>query len=222
MQTHVSRIGILRLAESYLCAGSSALLLYVAQRHPEFWYVSLFALVPFLWRAVRVKVGESILLAGLLTLAYCFVTMPPELPVISRAFFAQLISLGTALALFGVLVNRVSKHLGPNAVIIAVLWLPLDYALSQFGHLNSILTPVLPDSGFVVRFGSLFGMLVASSVVVLINVLLLHLLERVIQSLRARPSVKSKSPRKYSPSFNYILPRKRLLLTPHRRGPPSV
>jgi hypothetical protein len=41
------------LAGNFLFAGSSACLLVVANLFPHYWYLSFFALTPFLWRIIR-------------------------------------------------------------------------------------------------------------------------------------------------------------------------
>jgi len=45
-------------AANFLFAGSSAFLLLCANLFPDFWYLSFFALTPFLWRIVKVENPE--------------------------------------------------------------------------------------------------------------------------------------------------------------------
>ena len=47
-------------AESFMFAGTSALLLLVANLFPHYWYVSFFALTPFLYRIIKASPGESL------------------------------------------------------------------------------------------------------------------------------------------------------------------
>ena len=56
----------LRLLNHFLFAGGSALILSIAHIYPEYWFVSLFALVPFLWRVTRANLPDSILLGIIL------------------------------------------------------------------------------------------------------------------------------------------------------------
>jgi hypothetical protein len=41
---------VIRFLENFLWAGGSALLIAVSHRYPKHWFVSLFALIPFLYR----------------------------------------------------------------------------------------------------------------------------------------------------------------------------
>ena len=172
-----------RYGESFLCGGTSALLISIAHLHSNCWFVSLFALVPFLWQATRVSIRESVVLGVLLATSYSFVTMDVAPWATPGPFLLKLFSLNILFALYGTVVNRLAKRVGFNAVFIAVFWLPLEYVLRQYAHLSSIFTFSETDSTFFIRIGSLFGTLMVSFVVVLINSLIVVVSEHIVRAL---------------------------------------
>jgi apolipoprotein N-acyltransferase len=162
-----------RFLESFLCAGISALLISVAHVHPQYGFISLFALVPFLWRAARASLLESLLLGSFLATLCCVVTLVDTLRVAPMVFVAKLASLNILFVFYGLVVNRIIRHFGFNGIFIAASWLPVEYALSHFVYAGGMFTLMGTGYPVVARIGSLFGILVVSFLVVLINSLLL-------------------------------------------------
>lgn len=213
---------IIRLLESFLCAGSSALLISIAHLHPEFWFISLFALIPFLWRAIRVSFFESIVLGGLLAISYCFVAFRWEPGAASGALLFKLAGLIVLFALYGIAVNRIKKHIGFNAILIAASWLPLEYALSHYAGLGNLFTLATTDSSLVYRIGSLFGILTISFVIVLINSLILIILRQVVHALLSGDGLSFKENKVVYPLFKEIILERRWYYFPDVRAPPLI
>ena len=213
---------IIRFLESFLCAGSSALLISAAHLYPEFWFVSLFALIPFLWRAIRVSLFESIILGGLLAASYCFVSFRLELWATPGAFLFTLVGLIALFALYGTVVNRIKKYIGFNVIFIAALWLPLEYTLSHYAGLESLFASSPDKTGLPVllRIGSLFGMLMISFVVVLINSLILVILRHVAQVLLSRGTLSIPDDKRPYLPFKEIILERRWYYFPDVRAPP--
>jgi len=251
---------IIRLLENFLCAGSSALLISAAHLYPEFWFVSLFALIPFLWRAVgrvpnppqadkkpdngiaaflnkRCRVIRSIRLQRILlrtrpksvvmpgmTLATCYllVTYPAELYISPGAFLLKLFVLNLIFCLYGIVVNRLKKCIGFNVIFIAALWLPLEYALSHYAGLENLFTFSPDKTGLPVllRIGSLFGMLMISFIIVLINSLILIILRQVAQVLFSRGTLSIPDDKRPYPPFKEIILERRWYYFPDVRAPP--
>jgi apolipoprotein N-acyltransferase len=174
--------------ESFLCAGSSALLISAAHVFPELWFFSLFALVPLLWRAIRGNLLESGILGGMLAVSYAFVAFRIESWASLGNHLIALASLIFLFAIYSALVNRISKHLGFNAIFIAALWLPLEYTMSHWVNPVCIFPVSLNESNLVLRFGSLFGLLMVSFVIVVVNALILISVRRIAQELQSRDS----------------------------------
>ncbi len=205
---------------NFTCAGSSALLISVAHLYPEFWFVSLFALIPFLWRATLVSLFESIVLGSLLATSYCLVMVPVASWATPDAFLLKLLALNVLFALYGTLVNKMAKHIGFNAIFIAVLWMPLEYALSHYADLGRIFTFSETDSTLLFRIGSLFGMLIISFVVVLMNSLILLVLKRVVQAISSRGTFPITNDKKLYFAFKEIILERRWYDFPDPRAPP--
>jgi apolipoprotein N-acyltransferase len=210
----------IRHSENFLCAGSSALLVAVAQLHPEYWYASLFALIPFLWRVIRAGLPQAIVLGAMLATSYTFVALPAHAWVTPGAFVFQLLGLNLLFAFYAIVVNRIGKHIGFNAVFIAALWLPLEYALSHYAGLGSLFALSADESGLLVRIGSLFGMLMISFVVVLVNTVILIFLRHAAQALLCKSLLVFKDKRKTYLSFKEILFETRRYYFPSPRAPP--
>jgi len=210
-----------KFLENFICAGSSALLISVALLHPELWFVSLLALIPFLWRATRVSLFESIVLGGVLVTSYCFITVPIASWATSGAFLLKLLALNVLFVLYGTVVNRMAKHVGFNVIFIAVLWLPLEYTLSRYADLGSMFAFSDGDCSVLIRMGSLFGMLMVSFLVVLVNSLILILLKRVVQALSSRATFPITNDKKLYFAFKEIILERRWYYFPDLRAPPG-
>jgi len=211
-----------RLLESFVCAGSSALLITFAHFYPDFWFVSLFALIPFLWRAIKVSLGESIILGALLAIAYCFVAFRFESWAAPGTLLLKFTGLIVLFAFYASLVNRIKNHIGFNVIFIATLWLPLEYALSHYAGLENLfaLSPDKTGLPVLLRIGSLFGLLMISFIIVLINSLILIVLRQVVQALLSCGTLSISDDKRSYPPFKEILFERRWFLFPDVRAPP--
>lgn len=208
--------------ESFLCAGSSALLISVAHAYPELWFFSLFALVPFLWRAIRVSLLEAGVLGGMLGLSYAFVATPIESWTSLGASVLTLVSLTFLFAIYGIVVNRIKKSLGFNAIFIAALWLPLEYAISHSANLGSLIAVAPDESGLLFRFGSLFGLLMVSFVIIVVNALILISVGRIVRALRSRHPHSTPGNYRVSAPPEQHLPERSWYCFPDVRAPPLL
>lgn len=159
------------------------MLISAAHVYPELWFVSLFALVPFLWRAIRVSLLESGVLGGMLGLSYAFVSFRISAWASLGAPVLTLVSLIILFALYGAIVNRIKKHFGFNAIFIAAFWLPLEYFMSHHANLKDLFVVAADESDLVLRFGSLFGLLMVSFIIVVVNALILITVGRIARAL---------------------------------------
>jgi len=169
--------------EDFLWAGSSAFLMSLSHLVSGMWWISLVALVPFLWRVAHATLSSSVKVGALFAVSLAFVASPlgHTPPIFVLAHVSVLIILCAA---FAVAVNRIARVVGFNAVFMAVLWLPVEYLLDNAGLLGGISTLSHTDSAVLVRISSLLGTLMVSFVFVLVNALLLVVIARVV---RARP-----------------------------------
>lgn len=210
-----------RLIESFLCAGSSALLIAVVHLHPQFWMLSLFALVPFLWRATKVGVGESVILGALLAASYGFVAFANTLWLEPGVFLFQLVGLIVVFTLYAVTVNRIVAHAGFNVCLIAASWLPLEYVLRSYINGGGFFVLSGADSMLVTRIASLFGLLVVSFVVVLVNSLILVISQCLARGTRSCASCQSALDQRVYPIIETIVPGLHWHYIADPRAPPS-
>lgn len=157
----------------FICAGLSAFILSISHFYSGIWFVSLFALIPFLWRVIKTNLYDSIILGVILGSCCIFIAYPEEVFNSPLTFLFRFFSLSFIFSAFGIGVNRVNKYLGLNPVIIAALWLPLEYLISNNSISGSIFIFTGNQSEVIARFSSLFGFLMVSFAIVMINSLIL-------------------------------------------------
>ena len=168
---------VLELSYTFLAGGGSALLLSIAHLHHRLWFLSLFALVPYLWRLKRTCIRCSIALGAIFAFFFSFVVFINDLTVSPMGFCFKLSVLISIFSIFGVAVNGIKKYIGFYPIFIAALWMPLEYFLIRYIGNGGILDFSDVDSSIIIRFGSLFGLLMVSFFVMLVNSIILMLIE---------------------------------------------
>jgi len=205
-----------------LCAGSSAVLLAFAHVHAGLWFLALFALVPFLWRLASVGRRQAAMQGVMLATCFVLATSAGQLATAPVNFVTQLAALNVVFALFGYAINRLSVRLGFNPLLIALIWFPLGLLLAQVVNLGDALLFGQAGPELLLGFGSLAGLLFWSTVVVLINGLIL-LLARFIKRQLIRRSTRSSSPSRRVHISTEVPPRTAHWgLIPSFRAPPLL
>ncbi len=178
------------LAENFLYAGSSSFLLLVANLFPTYWYLSFFALTPFLWRIVRLDPQRALELGALFGLTFFSIWKLPDL-FAAPLLTALTIALGTVLfALFGWAVARAKEKFGFNPLFVALLWVLFELALIKI-QITTVGANVganlqVRPTGFFHGLSLLFGFLAVSFVIVLVNSLLVFAIEKTVSLAKAR------------------------------------
>ena len=216
-------------AESFIFAGSSALLLHLVNLFPEYWYVSFFALTPFLYRIIKATPSESLRLGFLFGLSFFAVSVINS-PVVSP--YSSLLKLlsGTGLfALFGWTVGLARKRWGFNPSIVALLWVGLEMGLvklgmnqsgSYLGFVSGLLGEGEFSHPFFAGLVALFGFLAVSAIIVLFNSLLVLLLLKTLEITRPRGRTVQEDERVWDLfSTPWFFPKK-IYLVPEGRAPP--
>jgi len=211
---------ILRLLVYFLCAGSSALFLSIAHQYSGLWFISMFALVSFLWRVIKETLFGSVLLSVILASCYVFIAYPDEIIVSPSAFLVKFICLNFIVSVFGIGVNRINRYFGFNPIFIAVLWLPLEYGLTHYAGFDTIFAFANSGSGFVLRLASLFGFLIVSFCVILINSLILMMFEHTCFKGCSNSRFRFSKEKLFYWHFEDILPLKNLYYILDPRAPP--
>jgi apolipoprotein N-acyltransferase len=221
-QRSVEEDFLLRTVRLFLAAGSSAFFLSLVHLHLEFWFLSLFALVPYLWRLKGAGLIDSAALGLILAACLSSVVFVEDLRAAPEAFLFKLLVLSFILSLFGIIVNRIKKHLGYCPVFIAALWLPLEYCLIRYTGAGILLDLRAADSGWLARIASLFGLLGVSFFIVLVNSVSVLIIEyvgrKIFSTLNSRFRLGSVS----FPVFESISSSKRWNCLPDLRAPPMI
>ena len=210
----------LRFIEDFICAGSSALIISLIHLCPAYWFLSIFALLPFLWKLTSTNLSGSIILGTILGSCYAFVAFTDQILISPSIFLIKLLSLCLIFSTFGALVNRINKYTGFNPIFIAALWLPFEYALFHYAHLENIFTFSSINSTFLIRISSLFGILMVSFIIVLINSLILILIRQAVQAYCSETKCSLEDERISYPLLKRIILQKIYFYYPMRRAPP--
>lgn len=168
---------LLRIIGIFLPAGTSALLLSIAHIQPMMWFISLLALVPYLWKLKRSDLPGSVVLGTTLAVCFSFVVFIDEIRISPAAFAFKTIILISIFSIFGIAVNRIKRYIGFYPIFIASLWIPLEYFLIRHAGIGAILDFSASGSSGLIRFASLFGILTISFFIMLINSAILLLIE---------------------------------------------
>jgi len=176
-------------AESFIFAGTSALLLLIANLFPDYWYFSFFALTPFLYRIIKASASESLRLGLLFGLSFFGVSVVNS-PMVSSLRPLLTLLCGTGLfALFGWAVRWARKHWGFNPSIVALLWVGLEIGLVKLGFINGFFGETEFSNPFFGCLVDLFGFLTVSAIIVLFNSLLVLLFVKTLEVTRPRGKV---------------------------------
>jgi apolipoprotein N-acyltransferase len=207
-------------AESFIFAGSSALLLLVANLFPHWWYFSFFALTPFLYRIIKAAPGESLRLGFLFGLSFFAASAVNSLFTAPLVSVLKLIS-GTALfALFGWSVGWARERWGFNPSIVAVLWVGLEMGLVKLGFAGGLLGEAGFSNPFLHGLVGLFGFLAASAIIVLLNSLLVLVVVKTLEKTRPRRKTVAEDERTWDLFFTRNLVAEKIYLVPEGRAPP--
>lgn len=207
-------------AVSFLYAGSSALLLLVANLFPAYWYLSFVALAPFLYKSSRSDQAEGLRLGFFLGLTFLTVSVIDAIPVAPLAALLKIL-LGTGLfTLFGWTVGFARRRFGFNPFIVALLWVAFEWGLVRLGFSNGLFSEAKFTPSFLHSIATVFGFLIVALIVVLVNSLLVAALEVAVSFARARGQVSTEGKNNWDLILSPGLVVQRLLLVAEGRGPP--
>jgi apolipoprotein N-acyltransferase len=204
----------------FVFSGSSALLLSIAHLFPGYWYFSLFALIPFLYRIIQASPRESLRLGFLFGLSFFGVGAINSLEISTLASLFKLLS-GTALfAIFGWTVGYSRQRWGFNPSLVAVLWAGLELGLVKIGFTGGLLGETGFSHPFLNSLVGLFGLLAASAVIVLLNSLLAITITKVIEAVRNTVNLALEEVRIWNFLFVFDFPTEKIYMVPEGRAPP--
>jgi len=210
------------LSLSFLCAASSAILMSFAHVFGELWFISFFALVPFLWRLCHVSLRGAVSLGVMLATFFVCATSVSDLIFAPKIFLLKLLSLNIAFALFGLVISRVKKSLGFDPLFVALLWFPMEYVLIHYAGLGTIFSISSSGSSLIIGFCSLFGILLGSLAIVLGNSLLLLILRYVRRWILLGKDLLTAGDKEAYPLIDEVIIERRWYYFPTPRAPPYL
>jgi len=208
-------------AESFLFAGTSALLLLVAGLFPAYWYLSFIALAPFLFRMIRADVMEALRLGFFLGLAYFSVLLVDALLPAPFAALPKILGGTLLFSLFGMSVGLARRKWGFNPFIVALLWVVFELGLIKLGLVHGFFESASLSSPFLHGLAALFGFLIISVVIVLAASILALALETAIKLVGARRRIVTAGRSTWVSDPTSYIYRQKFYLVPDGRGPPA-
>jgi apolipoprotein N-acyltransferase len=205
---------------TFLAAASSAILLSFAHVYSELWLLSLFALVPFLWRLCQVNLKGAVSLGLMLATFFVCATSVRDLIFTPKLFLFKLLALNVTFIFFGLTINRARKYLGFDPLFIALLWFPIEYVLIEYAGLGSLFSVSNSGSSLVIGFCSLFGILLGSFAIVLINSLTIMFITYVEQRLGSNSRSLLPTDIESYPQLREVILERVWYNFPDRRSPP--
>jgi hypothetical protein len=207
-------------AESFLFAGSSALLLLIANLLPYYWYFSLFALVPFLYRIIKATPTESLRVGIIFGICYFTVSVMASLPVSTIVSVLKILWGVSLFAAFGWLVGWVRKHWGFCPVMISILWLGIELGVMKFGVSGGLFERIETTNSLFHGLITLFGFLTVSATIVILNSLLVLAIVKTLEPTKAGERSSSKRVKRWAFVSTNNLLAQRVYLVADGRAPP--
>lgn len=208
-------------AESFLYAGSSALLLLLAHFFSQYWHLSFFALTPFLYRIIQASPAESLRLGFLLGLSFFGASAANSLIGSGLSAIVNLVCVAGLFALFGWGIGLARERWGFNPSIVALLWVGLEIGLVKFGFTGGVLAEAGFSHPLLHGMVGLFGFVAASAIIVLLNSVILLVVLKGLEAKIVRVEAAEKSERACSPLIARNLFAEKVYLVPEGRAPPD-
>ncbi len=209
-------------AESFIFAGSSALLLLVVNLLPQYWYVSFFALTPFLLRIIKARPSESLRLGFLFGLSFFTVSVIDSPSAYPFPPLLKLLCGAGLFALFGWSVGWARHRWGFNPAIVALLWVGLEIGLVRLGLVGGLLGEADLSQPFFGGLVTLFGFLAVSAIIVLLNSLLVLLILKTLSLKIPRGKIVQEDERRTDLFSTPWFVTQRVYLVPEGRAPPYI
>ena len=209
-------------AESFIFAGSSALLFHIANLFPIYWYFSFIALIPFLYRTTKATPNESLRLGILFGFSFFMISASSAIPTSLLLFIIKSL-LGTGIfTLFTWAVVYINNRYGFKPVLVSLLWTGLEMTLFKLGFAIGFLPEAVIAHPFFHGLVVLFGFVTVSAIIVLLNSLLVLVITNHL--LKKRPygkAIEEEARKSYLPvTRNFI--NKIIYLTFADRAPPQT
>lgn len=209
------------LVANILPAGTSAVLLTFAYVHTELWFVSFFALVPFVWRQCHATRKEAVVLGMILATTYLIATSTGGLARAPTTFLLRLFSLNVAFAVSGLAINLAARSPRPAPLFMALLWTPIQYALIRCSGLDTVFLLPYSSCGLPPELSTLLGAIAAAFAIAFLNSVA-FILVLYVQRKAGTGACASRAGLRLCPSFKEATYESRWHSHPECRAPPGL
>lgn len=207
-------------SEDYIFAGSSAFLLLVANLFPDYWFVSFFALTPFLYRIVKTTPSGSLRLGFLFGLLFSGGLVVDSLMISPFLSLLKLLC-GTALfTLFAWTLGSARERWGFNPFILVFLWVGLEMGLVKFRFIGGPSGEAGFSYSFLGGLVVLFHSLAVSAIIVLFNCLLVLAIVNTLRVTRPKARMVEEDERTFGLVYVPRFFSQTVYLVPESRAPP--
>ncbi len=207
--------------ESYLFAGTSGLMLLIVILFPQYWYLSFVALCPLFYRMLGAAPREAWRLGFLFGLTFLLMsTLGREsfflLPAVSKVLIGT-----TLFTVFGWSVGFARQRWGFNPIIIALLWLVVEPWLVKLGFSSGVFSQAHASHPLLNGVGGLFGFLIISLIIILVNSLLAGLIKKAVLLAEDKQKPVAEKELLWVRFAHSVFTTGRAYLVPDARGPPG-
>jgi len=212
---------LLEWADNFVYAGLSAALLITANLFPEYWYLDLIALIPFIYRLSKMPGTQTWKLGLLFSLCYFGVLSIDSFLIAPLSTLGQIIIAIFLFTTFTGMVGWIKKLFGFNPIFISFLWTILEYALIRLGISNGLFNEIGISAPLFGMLSTVFGFVIISFIIVLSNTILILFLGKIGEILSdANPTIPL-GERGWNIWFQCEVRGENNFLIPEVRGPPA-
>jgi len=207
-------------AESFIFAGSSALLLLLASLFPACWYFSFFAFIPFLYRIIQTTPAESLRLGFLFGISFFTVSQIDSFLISPFVYLLKLL-FGTSLfTLFSWSIGWAKKRWGFNPFIVSVLWIFIQTGLLKLGLVGGLIEKAGLSHPVLHCLVGLIGFLAVSALIVFFNSLLVLAVIESLKLVKSIIKIEPKEKRKWNFVSAVSFFTQKVYAMPKDRAPP--
>mgnify|MGYP001587680028 CR=1 FL=1 len=125
-------------------------------------------------------------------------------------------------ALFSWSIGWAKNRWGFNPSIVVVFWVGLEIVLMKLGFTGGLLGKIEFSNPLFHGLVGLFGFLIVSAIIVLLNSLLILAIVKTLEATRPKENTEDEVKRKWQLSFTRNFSTKKVYVVPEGRAPPLI
>jgi apolipoprotein N-acyltransferase len=214
------KTGLLPWAEDFIFAGTSAVLLLIANLFSSYWYFCFLALLPLIYRISRASLISSIRLGFLFGFSFSCILAINPLIISPLATALKIIPAVLVFTLFAGSVGWIRLRYGFNPVLVAVLWAGFEFGLVNLGFYEGLFGQAKFSLPVFSAISTIFGFIIISFIIVLANSLIILAIEKVVSFIKESDTTLRPEALDWYIGGPCRAPGENLYLIPESRAPP--